>query len=50
MHVVGRRLGDLEEKLDGIERQLGAGNPPAELTARSHDTGIDTDTEKRDEA
>lgn len=46
MHLVGRRLGDLEEKLDGIERQLGAGEARAELTARREDTR----TEGRDEA
>lgn len=38
MHLVGRRLGDLEEKLDGIERHLGTGEAPAELTARREDT------------
>lgn len=38
MHLVGRRLGDLEEKLDGIERHLGAGKAPAELTAGTEDT------------
>ena len=38
MHLVGRRLGDLEEKLDGIERHLGAGETRPELTARREDT------------
>lgn len=46
MHLVGRRLGDLEEKLDGIERHLGAGKAPSELTAGRQESG----TEGRDEA